>query len=579
MEENPGEKTTYTILQKRQHDKANGYSCSVQRSTFTIYCGAYSHNKLIQPPAIEVYEELSAHQCNSMVHNGRYISHYGTTHDVDIGETIFTASERGIIKAENGNVRCEGESLKINNEIIDGVLILSQYRVNIAKEDFKIDNNMVEVISDHIILPSECTPDKGACNLINKVYLWKWERKCDFVKIKEIQLTNENGFLVDHSNKLLFSKEDHARLGAPCPSGTLYYTEYSQLYLTDSSEFEFVKELDISMYIKTRSNYANYISEQRTKQNEIIAKTAECKSKFGQIGNEIRKVSGNYYSKRTGDLLLIFECQNKTAKVAENLKECYQQLPIYLDDELHFVSDQNVLIKDGTKTGCANDVFAPSYVTTEGKWITVNPGVKTRSAPATTSVIEYSDTIHEDMSSGGLYTDTEMADWEDMIYWSSFKEATVEHLSQGLCKGSGCYSKGAMSQSIPSYNLDILEKAKEELGLWKKFKKIVEDHFVIVALLIILKFILSIMLTISLLVYSYMKQGIKGAINFAYQVTLPEIYRINKNINKRKRNEQRERVNYNKEYEQVTIQSSQELYPSLKTHNVSPCPSCPSQNT
>ena len=102
QDEEPIVPKTYTILQKRQHEKAQGHSCKVKRSTFTVYCGAYSHNKLVEAPSIEVPEDVSSHECSSMVNHKRYISHYGTTHVVDIGETIFTASERGVIKAEEG---------------------------------------------------------------------------------------------------------------------------------------------------------------------------------------------------------------------------------------------------------------------------------------------------------------------------------------------------------------------------------------------------------------------------------------------------------------------------------------------
>ena len=585
QDEEPIVPKKYTILQKRQHEKAQGHSCKVKRSTFTVYCGAYSHNKLVQAPSIEVPEDISSHECSSMVNHKRYISHYGTTHVVDIGETIFTASERGVIKAEEGNIYCEGEEMKINNEIIEGVLILSQYRITITEEDYIIDNNKVEVVSDHIILPEECTPEKGQCELPGSVFLWKYERKCPYVKIKEIQLQNENGLLVDHGNKLIFTKEDRARMGAPCPVGNLYYTEYSDLYLSEESEFDFVRELSMSLYVKTRSNYANYIMEQRTKENDILTKTSECKTRMNRVGDEIRPMSGDYFSKRIGEVLLIFQCQPKTAKVAEDQNQCYRHLPVYIENKLHFVnSETGILVKDGTKIPCTEELFAPAYKTNEGKWITVNPQVKLRTTPKNSTMIDYTKEVHEDLSVGGLYSDAEFADWEGMVYWSSFKEAAVEHLSQGVCRGSNCHSAGRFDDRVPTYNLDLLkEKADLELSLWNKLNEFIKENFIIVAILIILKFVLTTLLTISLMIYSWTMEGLRGMLNFAYQAYLPEVYRLQKNNNKRKRTQERERsVRYNRnDYENVSIENpaqcatcpkNDELYPNSQltsTQNLS----------
>ena len=54
--------TTYTLLQRRLVDKLSGYSCKITRSTWTQYCGAYSHAKMARPPEIEIPEPGSTLQ-------------------------------------------------------------------------------------------------------------------------------------------------------------------------------------------------------------------------------------------------------------------------------------------------------------------------------------------------------------------------------------------------------------------------------------------------------------------------------------------------------------------------------------
>ena len=159
-----------------------------------------------------------------------------------------------------------------------------------------------------------------------------------------------------------------------------------------------------------------------------------------------------------------------------------------------------------------------------------------------------------------------------MVYWSSFKEAAIEHLSQGVCRGSNCHSSGRFDDHVPTYNLDLLrEKADLELSLWKKLNEFIKENFIIVAILIILKFVLTTLLTISLMIYSWTMEGLRGMLNFAYQVYLPEVYRLQKNNNKRKRTQERS-VRYNRnDYESVSIENSaqcstcpknDELYPN-----------------
>ena len=56
-------------------------------------------------------------------------------------------------KEENNKIWCEGQELKINNNILSGILKMVQYRVTIQKESFILDRERVEALSDHRILP------------------------------------------------------------------------------------------------------------------------------------------------------------------------------------------------------------------------------------------------------------------------------------------------------------------------------------------------------------------------------------------------------------------------------------------
>ena len=97
---------------------------------------------------------------------------YGTTHDVAVGkETISRASELGVTHTEtNGKVWCQGQNLKVDGNVIQGVLVMSQYKITLEKEEYIIPigglkaKDMIEAKFDRVILPKTCSRTNGVCS-------------------------------------------------------------------------------------------------------------------------------------------------------------------------------------------------------------------------------------------------------------------------------------------------------------------------------------------------------------------------------------------------------------------------------
>ena len=541
-------KKTYTVLQKRGHQELTGYSCTITKSEFEIYCGSFSHQKLVKPPDIEIPVEVSQQECLSLYNHQRYITSYGTTHEAKLGETIFTAGEKGVISEGNGNIYCQGEEMRVGDQIVKQILILSQYRVKVLEEKFILDRNRVEVIGDHLRLPEECTPEKGACSAGGTTYIWKYQQKCPYVKIRQLELDQtENGYLVDHHNKLVFKVEDKARFGPPCPSGgNLYYTEYSELYLTEESEFDMVKELDMSVYIRSRDDYLMWQMEQKNSQTMKSLAQETCHGKYKDVRDEVIPVAGNHFGRRSGDILFIFDCQKRVGKVA-SLDECYKNIPIMPkgEDKVKFVGAETKIVSDYQEAPipCPPSAFTTSIYTEEGKWITLSPTIKLRNAPKETSLIKYDSQIHEDMAEGGLFTEEELLQWNDLIMWSTFRDSNKEYLAQGVCKNQQCNSQEYAH--IPGRGLDygMMTKKIDALtnNLWNRFYKFVEKNFVAIAMVIMGYWAIDTLITISLIAATFAKDGAPAALNFCYQIFLPTLYRHQKNRHnamKRRRNSQ-----------------------------------------
>ena len=220
------ETNNYHVLQKKKNIKMRGHSCQIIRSTFVNHCGMFSHNEVLKMPDIEIKQAVSLQECQAMITPGYWTSREGTRHKVEIGkENIFHVSEKGILHESNNKIWCEGEDLKINGNIIEGVLKMVQYRIIIEEESYLVDKKRVEAINNHIRLPSACTMDIGGC-VDQKTYLWiSPKNQCPLVKINTGKFTDEKGWLVEHRAKLLFKITDTSPSPIGCPNGEIYHTE------------------------------------------------------------------------------------------------------------------------------------------------------------------------------------------------------------------------------------------------------------------------------------------------------------------------------------------------------------------
>ena len=113
------------LLQKIDYSESSGWSCEKKISRFSYYCGVYGHFKVLEVPEVELPVPISPEDCRKYVNSKKYRSMDGTSHLLSVpGETILSLNEKGVIH-EKGSVSCDGEQVKIDNEIIDRVIVLA----------------------------------------------------------------------------------------------------------------------------------------------------------------------------------------------------------------------------------------------------------------------------------------------------------------------------------------------------------------------------------------------------------------------------------------------------------------------
>ena len=87
---NPATNTTvskrYQLLQRVDKSEIAGHSCSIVKSTFLLYCGAYSHSKLMKIPDIEITQPIEQDECRKLLYSRKYTAADGITYPLKLQE-------------------------------------------------------------------------------------------------------------------------------------------------------------------------------------------------------------------------------------------------------------------------------------------------------------------------------------------------------------------------------------------------------------------------------------------------------------------------------------------------------------
>ena len=310
---------TYYLLQKKEIKKLKGHSCSVIKSSFLLYCGAFSHQKFAEVPKIEITQEVTRLECQTMVQNQFFQTLEGTKHRIQINtENIFSVTEKGMIKDEDNAVSCQGQTVKVHDQLFDNMILISQYKVTVLEEDYIVQSGQVETLRDHLILDAELR--RGGLFTNGRFFYWTFPNlKCMLEKIRTMKMTKEDGFLIDHDSKILFDAESAIPAPPNCPDSKIYATEYPEFYLTKNKDFErSVDVLRIADFIANRDNYLAFILEKEIKASRTKMQKNMCTQVYK--GNNMIPfgTENDTFAKVEGDLLMTFKCKSQTAKLKNN---------------------------------------------------------------------------------------------------------------------------------------------------------------------------------------------------------------------------------------------------------------------
>ena len=442
----------YSLLQRREILNMKGFSCRITRSTLTEYCGAYSHTKLAKTPDIDVVYPVSPQACLNIVNTGVFTTPSGTRHKIALNaENIIKSEDRGTLTIGDNSVSCRGQSMKFGSFIVNDILEVSQYKVTLIKEKFLVSSdNRVETAADHLRLPARCSVTSRGCQTHDMTFVWIPPRDlCNLEEVRTVQMEKDRDYLVDHANKVLLKTGSSVPAPTGCPTTLLYATEYSNLFLAKPGvKWPPMKDdADITLFIKARDDYIAYELEKRIASQEALTQSRICHDSLRERQNELVQLDGPYFIRRNGDAVEHFKCKERKAPILD-LDVCHDFIPI-----------AEGFVKIPTRTFTAhsaprpcNKHFGLKVLTSEGIWIELNPEAKKIQEPADLPAIDH-DLHHEDLSEGGIYTETELESWTRHIELGDIVDAVTKSITYGVCQAQDqCESHPA----IPNYDLSVL---------------------------------------------------------------------------------------------------------------------------
>ena len=532
----------YSLLQRVDKTYIAGQSCQITRSTFLLYCGAYSHNKIMRVPDIEINEPLEPSECRKLIYQRRYTAEDGQVYNLKMQEeTVIKSQDLGIISEGDNAVSCQGQELSIGGHIIKDVIQISQVKITLLQQKYITTGNRVEVVADHLRLPRDCKKSSGGCVTAHATYIWPPPSpRCSLEKVQDLNMAHERGYLVDHQKKVVLKTGSVIPAPSRCPSVEILTTEYNDIFLAKGGDFTSIDdEVEIDVFSRALADYGVFMIETEINSQARKVQKNICQNKFLFSDDKIHRVHENSFASRKGDTVHIFKCAPRGG-VIKQLPECYRDIPI---EPKGFINSLTKVYQNHSAMTPCNKHFPMEILTREG-WVSISPEIKKIDPPETLPLDNYK-SHHIDLSKGGLYTPAELDSWRRNLEDGTYTEAVVGTLAYGTCVNSGSCGTTSSSVNYDLAKLNPFAKLEEELGFYEKIKAWLTENVVLLCVLVLLLEFIKLLITITVIVTTVIKEGVQGLkaiIIMTFCSGYENFRKLRKRARRNRNQEERERV-------------------------------------
>ena len=161
----------------------------------------------------------------------------------------------------------------------------------------------------------------------------------------------------------------------------------------------------------------------------------------------------------------------------------------------------------------------PQYVKTmTGQWLTISDKIQQIEPPQTRPLLTTTEEDHESFAVPGLYTHEELADWEALVSWGAFHEATIQEFSRGVCKhASGPCNKGTAGAEARVYDLSrLINPETFSLSIMERLNNWVQGNVGYLCLAALMVYSVQWGIAIVMAIHSVFNNGIGSALASLY---------------------------------------------------------------
>ena len=447
----------YSIVQKQTYAMATGTKCSKKVSRFTFVCThnlVAAHQRMAGVPEIEIPVKVKQEECHTWVTTGKYRGPDGREHQVDMSRTnLLNFNEYGRQEVSGDSIICEGERVKLGDRLIEGVAVLEQVKVTLEKRNFRFTPRSttavtVQVQEDHVELP--CIGLLHYCETSEATYVWNEIQEAQFqmVQAVEAEIHEEEG------QQVLISRQKKVRLALgdleKFEGRTYQQTRYNNIYvckgLADYLDPIAASHLKLVAWVSAKDDYLSWALEERILETYDLVSNQRCHREQDMLKNQMATsftspegfhhlhLGGNNFASIIGEAIYRYTCQEVQVQPRAT-KRCTQELPVRWEQKNFFLEPISRLMKTYGNVVPCSQLLETKFLTKDGGWLSASPRLKYTTAPQ--QFMDFSqgpNWTHIDMASGGLYTPTQLEDFQRLLNYPRAKKVIADHMVHEVCR-------------------------------------------------------------------------------------------------------------------------------------------------
>ena len=470
-----------TILQHEEEIVLKGYRCTMKQTTLLVYCGAYSHEKLLRPPAVLEPQGVTIGTCKTAYKNGMLRDQVRKNHIVTANQKLYYKMFRhGSTHADVNNVHCEGEAFSVDGKMHRSMLEMVSVEFLMEEVELEYSPGSLKDLYYNVQLPMRCQVDRECTHNLATYVILEPRTWCPLKLIRTIPMETvtvkargrgRTG-LVSHAHKVFLLEETEYQGPATCHfKEKLLNTNFDKLKVVRGALRTYAAELaqdglDLDLEVRVLSEYKAFVAEQSLAAQQSDLAQALCKMTQHNLHSvEISPFNQDALLRVSGEVLNELRCTRVTVQVKPRASVGYctlDGLPAYYKGQLWFVQPITRLLiqpEDARRVKCDN-AYLPVFVVNGSMALIADPEVRVYNS----SIVEWHmqdagrpGREHEEYSNDLLYTKAEIDQFNFLIHFSRTRQNILSSITENYCVSGECGTFRPQRPYTP-FNLANLEE-------------------------------------------------------------------------------------------------------------------------